>query len=64
MKILNIQNLNFDHVLLIYLKNMWINKLNYEQTLIQANHYYETSPYVGKNNQKDPQKGKYKLSES
>ena len=60
MKILNIQNLKFDQVILIYLKNMWINKLNYKQTLIQANHYYETSPYVGKNNQKDPQRNKYK----
>ena len=40
--------------------NMQINKLNYKRTLIQANHYYETSPYVEKNNQKDPQRGKYK----
>ena len=59
MKILNIQNLIFDQVILIYLKNMWINKLNYEKKLIQANHYYKTSPYVEKNNKKDPQRSKY-----
>jgi hypothetical protein len=35
-------------VLLIYLSNMWDNDYNYQWTLIDANHYYETSPFEAK----------------
>ena len=52
MGIMNIEDFKFDHVIMIYISNMWTNDLHYQQTLVEANHYYETSPYVAKNDQK------------
>ena len=60
MKILNIENLKFDQVILMYLPYMWNNDLNYQKTLIEANHHFKTSPCEGKENQKDPKYNKYK----
>ena len=60
MGIMNIKDLKFDHILMIYIPNMWTNDLDYQRTLVEANHYYETSPYVAKKNQKNPKRGTYK----
>jgi hypothetical protein len=35
-------------VLLMYLPNIWDNDYDYQRTLIEVNHYYETSPYEAK----------------
>ena len=59
MRIMKIEDLSLDHVIMIYIHNMWTKDLDYQQTL-EANHYYETSPYVAKKNQKSPKRGKYK----
>jgi hypothetical protein len=47
-------------VLLMYLPNMWGNGYDYQRTLVDVNHYYETSPYEAKKNQQDPKRGRYK----
>jgi hypothetical protein len=39
---------------------MWDNDYNYQRTLIDANHYYETSFYEAKKSQQNPMHGKYK----
>jgi hypothetical protein len=38
---------------------MWGNDCDYERTLLDANHYHETSWYEAKKNQQDPKQGKY-----
>jgi hypothetical protein len=38
---------------------MWGNDCDYERTLLDANHYHETSCYEAKKNQQDPKQGKY-----
>jgi hypothetical protein len=43
--ILNIQDLKFNMVLLMYLPSMWDNDYDYQRTLFDVNHCYETSPY-------------------
>jgi len=60
MGIMNIEDLKFDHVIMIYIPNIWTNEFDYQRTLVQTNHYYETSPYAAKKNQKNPKRGKYK----
>jgi hypothetical protein len=35
-------------VLLIYLPNIWDNDYDYQRTLFDTNHYYETSLYKAK----------------
>jgi hypothetical protein len=40
---------------------MWDDDYDYKWTLIDANHYYETSSYEAKKNQEDPKQGKYKV---
>jgi hypothetical protein len=47
-------------VLLMYLPNMWDNDYDYQRTLIEGNHYYETSPYEAKKYQQDLKREKYK----
>ena len=46
--ILNIQDLKFNMVLLMYLPSIWDNDYDYQCTLVDVNHYYETSPYEAK----------------
>jgi hypothetical protein len=58
--ILNIEDLKFNMVLLMYLPNMWGDDYDYQRTLVDVNHYYETSPYEAKKNQQDPKRGRYK----
>ena len=58
--ILNIQDLKFNMVLLMYLPNMWGDDYDYQCTLVDVNHYYETNPYEAKKNQQDPKRGRYK----
>jgi predicted esterase YcpF (UPF0227 family) len=43
-KVLNIKDLKFNMVLLMYLSKNWDNDYDYQRTLIDTNHYYETSP--------------------
>jgi hypothetical protein len=57
----NIIDLKFSMVLLMYLPNTWINDYDYQRKLIEANHYYETSPYKSEKNQQ--QAGKIQVSE-
>jgi hypothetical protein len=47
-------------VLLMYLPNIWGDDYDYQCTLVDVNHYYETSPYEAKKNQQDPKRGRYK----
>jgi len=60
MGIMNIENLKFDHVIMIHIPNIWTNEFDYQQTLVEANHYYETSTYAAKKNQNNPKQGEYK----
>jgi hypothetical protein len=39
---------------------MWDIDYNYQWTVIDANHYYETFPYEAKKNQQNPKRGKFK----
>jgi hypothetical protein len=48
--VFNIKDLKFGMMLLMYLPNMWNNDYDYQQSLIEANHHYETPPYESKNN--------------
>jgi hypothetical protein len=45
---LNLEDLKFSMVPLMYLPSMWDNDYDYRWTLIDANHYYEISPYEAK----------------
>ena len=58
--ILNVEDLAFNIVLLVYLPNMWNDDFDYQQTLIEVNHYYEISSYKAKKNQQDHKQGRYK----
>jgi hypothetical protein len=40
--------------------NVRDDKYDYQKTLIEANHYYETSLYVAKKNEQYPRRGKGK----
>jgi hypothetical protein len=40
---------------------MWNNDCDYKRTLIDANHYHETSFYEAKKNQQDSKQGKFKV---
>jgi hypothetical protein len=46
--VLNIKDLKINMVLLILLPNMWDNDYDYQRTLIEVNHYYETFLYEAK----------------
>jgi hypothetical protein len=39
---------------------MWDNDYDFQRTLIDANHYYETSSYEAKKSQQNPKRRKYK----
>jgi hypothetical protein len=47
----------------MYLPNIWDNDYDYQQTLIDANDYFETSPREAKKSTKS-KAGKIKVSES
>ena len=58
----DIVDLKFNMVLIMYLSNMWNNDYDYQQKLIEANHYYETSPYRSKKKSIGSQVGKIQVS--
>lgn len=61
-KILNSSDLSLNHVLFIYIHEIWNNDLvAYQSTLADADIYYETAPFKGKSNQEDPKRGYYKF---
>ena len=53
MRIMNIEDLKFVHVTMIYIPNMWTNDFHYQRTLVETNHYYESSPYLARDDQKN-----------
>ena len=59
--ILSLDEISFKNILLIYIPNIWTDSLfDYARTIVAVNMYYESSPFKGTNNQKDPIRGKYK----
>ena len=58
--ILNVEDLTFNIVLLMYLSNIWDDDFDYQWTLVEVNHYYETFFYKAKKNQQDPKQERYK----
>jgi hypothetical protein len=61
-KILNSSDLSLNHLLFIYILEIWNNDMvAYQSTLANANMYYETAPFKGKSNQQDPERGYYKF---
>lgn len=59
-KLSDLEDLAFENILLIYVPNMWVSHIEYEIAVRSVNNYYETSPYIGKNNQKDLKRGMYR----
>jgi hypothetical protein len=56
----NVINL-FSFCLSLYIYIYGDNHYDYQRTLIDANHYYETSPYKAKKNIQNPKREKYKV---
>ena len=60
-KILNSSDLSLNHVLFIYIPEIWNNDMvAYQSILADADMYYETAPFKGRSNQQDPKRGIYK----
>ena len=59
--ILNVEDLILNIMLLMSLPNMWDNDFDYQWTLVDIYHYYETYPYELEKNQQDSKWGRYKL---
>ena len=57
---MNIEDLKFVHVTMIYIPNMWTNDFHYQRTLVETNHYYETSPYLARDDKKNSKRWRYK----
>jgi hypothetical protein len=51
-------------VLSMYLLNTWDNDYDYQWTLIEVNHYYETSPYETEKKSTKSEAGKIQINES
>lgn len=60
MRIMNIEDLKFVHVTMIYIPNMWTNDFHYQRSLVETNHYYETSPYLARDDKKNSKRWRYK----
>ena len=59
--IISLDDISFKNILLIYIPNIWkYSPFDYARTVVAVNMYYERSPFKGRNNQKDPIRGKYK----
>ena len=59
--IISLDDISFKNILLIYIPNIWKDSpFDYARTVVTVNMYYESSLFKGRNNKKDPKRGKYK----